>query len=85
MDGLLNVALFCYSSFKITFCPLSAKYFQEEVVLICDNCQVKEYTIEGRVAQISMNVSDLAPRANREHFKNAAVTSSTTCNMQIFK
>lgn len=85
MDGVLNVALFCYSSFKITFCPSSAKYFQEEVVLICDNCQVKEYTIEGRVAQISMNVSDLVPRANREHFKNEAVTSSTTGNMQIFK
>ncbi|XP_074623643.1 deleted in lung and esophageal cancer protein 1-like isoform X1 [Acropora palmata] len=35
------------TTIEITFCPLSAKYFQEEVVLICDNCQVKEYTIEG--------------------------------------
>ncbi|XP_078378630.1 deleted in lung and esophageal cancer protein 1-like isoform X2 [Oculina patagonica] len=32
---------------EITFCPTSAKYFKEEVVFVCDNCHVKEFSLEG--------------------------------------
>lgn len=33
---------------QITFCPTSAKYFKEEVVFVCDNCHVKEFSLEGK-------------------------------------
>lgn len=35
------------TTIQITFCPSSAKFFKEEVVFVCDNCHVKEFTIEG--------------------------------------
>lgn len=39
---------YCFTVvFQITFCPTSAKYFKEEVVFVCDNCHVKEFSIEG--------------------------------------
>lgn len=35
------------TTLEITFCPTSAKYFKEEVVFVCDNCHVKEFSLEG--------------------------------------
>ncbi|XP_073236262.1 deleted in lung and esophageal cancer protein 1-like isoform X3 [Porites lutea] len=35
------------ATLEITFCPTSAKFFQEEIVFICDNCHVKEFSLEG--------------------------------------
>lgn len=40
--------LFCMVIVQITFCPTSAKYFKEEVVFVCDNYHVKEFSLEGK-------------------------------------
>ncbi|CAB4001497.1 Hypothetical predicted protein, partial [Paramuricea clavata] len=32
---------------QLTFQPLSAKYYKHEIFMTCDNCQVKQFTIQG--------------------------------------
>ncbi|XP_028403887.1 deleted in lung and esophageal cancer protein 1-like isoform X2 [Dendronephthya gigantea] len=32
---------------KLTFQPVSAKYYKHEIYMVCDNCQVKRFTIQG--------------------------------------
>ena len=42
---------------QITFCPTSAKYFKEEVVFVCDNCHVKEFSLEGKKKKIRKHLT----------------------------
>lgn len=54
--------LFCMVIVQITFCPTSAKYFKEEVVFVCDNCHVKEFSLEGKKEK-SLRSAQLFPRS----------------------
>lgn len=54
--------LFCMVIVQITFCPTSAKYFREEVVFVCDNCHVKEFSLEGKKEK-SIRSAQLFPRS----------------------
>ena len=39
----------CCVTLQVTFCPTAATFFQQDIVMLCDNCHVKEFSLEGNV------------------------------------
>ncbi|XP_048580368.1 deleted in lung and esophageal cancer protein 1 isoform X2 [Nematostella vectensis] len=35
------------TTIKITFSPYAATFFKQEIAMVCDNCQVKSFSVEG--------------------------------------
>jgi hypothetical protein len=43
--GVIYLMFLCI---QLTFQPMSAKYYKHEIFMVCDNCQVKQFTIQGK-------------------------------------
>jgi len=55
------------ANLELVFAPLETEKYSEELVIVCDNCQVKYFTINGESQEKTCLLCFLL-RASRENF-----------------